>query len=215
MNIFVAVFLLLCSTICTSTSGSDKSPRCRPRKKQNATFYSPLGWQCYDETHGKECYPRNYYYDKKHDTCREFEHNGCGGNTNNFASLHDCMDHCKMGATDLKDGEPTTSWTRRLRELIPNCNNMTFNKRRDNGTITRFFYRHSTNNCTKVYVREGDKYFPAYRYCVHMCKAKQTRLKRCNYPMDSGSLPDGWTCKKVGSYRKCEANTNTTIGKLA
>ena len=35
-----------------------------------------------------------FYFDKKLGSCRLFTYGGCGGNSNNFASLDDCVANC-------------------------------------------------------------------------------------------------------------------------
>lgn len=180
-------------------------PQC-PQKKSSkgSNSISPLGWRCYNDTGELTCYPKNYYYDEKGDTCKPFDFNGCGASGNNFESVEDCMAHCRKATPDLRGGRPSTNWTATLLKKIPKCEDMKFDKTKDNGTITRFFYNSRYQTCKKVYVREGDLYFPAFRYCVKMCNATVTTLKRCGKPLKEGSFPVGWNCTKTKFGRECK-----------
>ena len=56
-----------------------------------------------------------FYFDKKIGRCQLFTYGGCGGNTNNFASLDDCAANCGgpskqagVGFGGLVQGNSTT-----------------------------------------------------------------------------------------------------------
>lgn len=216
MSIFVKVFILLCGTICTSNSESKENPRCTGQDSQNASTPTlPVGWYCYDEEKGKKCYPKNYYYDRQHDTCREFEYKGCGGNRNNFVSSFECISHCRKNSPDLRNGKSKNPWINRMLEKIPPCEKMTFNPKNDSGGITRFFYNIKNKTCEEVLVKNGDVFYPALSYCMSRCNATGARTPRCDDGLETGTLPLGWNCKNETSrkfvYRVCEKNETNRL----
>ena len=76
-----------------------------------------------------------FYFDKKLGSCRLFTYGGCGGNSNNFASVDDCVANCGgpakhagIGARNSKQGMIT------LYHLIPFYN---YSNTKNNHIMTR------------------------------------------------------------------------------
>uniref|UniRef100_A0A023FC57 BPTI/Kunitz inhibitor domain-containing protein n=1 Tax=Amblyomma cajennense TaxID=34607 RepID=A0A023FC57_AMBCJ len=205
MNCFTPLLVLLTATA-PSHSNSTKKNRCQPKEGSNR---NPVGWSCTRENSGLACYPRNYFYNSSSNRCEEFDHKGCRGNQNNFPSGEDCSDHCQRSSVptypvdESKHGKVLASWLRKL----PPCN-VTFDPAEDVGGITRFFYNSTSNRCEVIHAKNGDKYFPAMRYCVDKCSEGQAQLHRCTLGKQLGRFPRGWTCERTESrYRICRKTT--------
>lgn len=207
MNIFFVAFSL-CWTFCASNEENVELPPCTRNIPANSSKSAvPFGWSCYNETGRKICYPKNYYYNREKDTCEQFEFEGCKANKNNFVSLDDCMAYCKRAtpakfpvSSDLQRTNPGLySWLQKL----PNCTEMTLNPNRTK-RILRFFYNSTSKTCRPVLVEDGDAYFPGMNYCVQKCNATNPVRPRCNRPMEKGTPPKGWSCKKEKFSRVCK-----------
>uniref|UniRef100_A0A023FFJ1 BPTI/Kunitz inhibitor domain-containing protein n=1 Tax=Amblyomma cajennense TaxID=34607 RepID=A0A023FFJ1_AMBCJ len=205
MNCFPSLLVLLAATA-ASHSGNIKNNQCQPKEGSNN---NPVGWSCTRDKNNLTCYARNYFYNSSSNRCEEFDHKGCRGNKNNFPSVEDCSDHCQRSSVssypvdEIKHGKGIAAWLKKL----PSCN-VTFDPARDEGGIMRFFYNSTSKLCEVIHAKDGDKYFPAMRYCVDKCNKGQAQLRRCTLGKRLGRLPPGWTCEKTGrGYRVCR-NTN-------
>ncbi|XP_069504570.1 tissue factor pathway inhibitor 2 [Ambystoma mexicanum] len=69
---------------------------CAPKRNAPSFCYSPK-----DEGSCSASVTR-YYYSPENKACEEFAYTGCGGNSNNFASLKDCNSVCKKGSKKPK-----------------------------------------------------------------------------------------------------------------
>ncbi|XP_077534521.1 anticoagulant protein rhipilin-2-like [Haemaphysalis longicornis] len=169
--VLVFAFFTTLATLCDCLA-SQKT--CEPKRGFNDR---PVGWWC-DDAVNMTCYARNYYYNSGTNRCEMFEHKGCGGNRNNFPSIEDCMNHCLRSSTKTypinpaRLGQVLAKWL----EQLPDCN-VTFNPATESGGITRFFLNSTSHRCEPIRVRNGDKYFPAMRYCVEKCNPHELSPK--------------------------------------
>ena len=71
----------------TGVQATFKSPACAER---------PITGQCFGY------FPR-YYYNPAKDSCEEFIYGGCHGNGNNFETVQECENSCKLGKLPQKN----------------------------------------------------------------------------------------------------------------
>ena len=93
---------------------------------------------------------QRYYFDKEKHICKKFIYGGCGGNSNNYKTKHECFDTCG----DC-DSEPDTG---PCKAIIPR-----FYFDQDHNTCKRFDYGGCEGNNNNFHTKKA---------CSKACKAK-------------------------------------------
>ena len=125
---------------------------------------------------------QRWHYEAASGTCRQFTFGGCGGNGNNFVTLHDCEAACD-GVTE----EDVTRLCSQRPEAGP-CR----------GQITRFFFDPASDSCQEFLYGgcAGNRNnFISLDDCSSVCSDKvrtrrknkpKTRVKTCSLLSDHG-----------------------------
>ncbi|XP_049519220.1 tissue factor pathway inhibitor-like [Dermacentor silvarum] len=151
-----------------------------------------MAWTCYEHNGNVTCRRRSYFYNNNFDKCEQLDYKGCGGNKNNFHTIEECTDDCRL---------TLTTWDLKLLKYMENRVNCTTPLPKiKNGTITRYYYHKPTRKCRKAQVLQGDLFFPSIRLCVHKCNATNKNIFRCKLEKKLGTQAKNWTCKKDPKY---------------
>uniref|UniRef100_A0A224Y2D5 Pancreatic trypsin inhibitor n=1 Tax=Rhipicephalus zambeziensis TaxID=60191 RepID=A0A224Y2D5_9ACAR len=194
MVLFSFGYLLIAALV--ASNESRQKPRCA-----NDTVTD--GWMC-DGNEKDTCLRRDYYYDDNEQTCKFLGYMGCNGSSNNYPSLFSCLAECRRN-----------NLTSKAMAFVNHVNCTTkYNPATDNGTITRYYYNSSSNECVSVLVSKGDAYFPQRSYCEQKCNATQPSLSQCTDTKNNGTAPPGWTCSANETLRYTTCRNNTDSLKL-
>ncbi|XP_043274071.1 papilin [Venturia canescens] len=162
-----------------------------------------------------------YYYERRTDTCEEFEYSGCAGNKNRFQDRRACEAKCREGREPSRRNETSTIPPVPTQQVLPTspiCFESVDAGPCD-GDVTAYYYDPTSKSC-QAFIYGGCKgnanRFQTEEQCERLCGRFQGQ-DACNLPSDTGPCrgifpkifydPSARICREF-IYGGCDGNAN-------